>query len=258
MALVVPLQTDKPIFMKKHFVSITRPLLLVSVLFLFMQAIQAQIVNEATRKKFSIGVGMFTDIWNNVPYYSYKGSLPLTVEEQFDMRSINQGFQALALYNVPFGRSPLGFSIGLGFRAENLYVKDAYFKSTRDSTYMVRVPDSIYVRRSKLALPYIELPVEFYIKTKFKMVVAAGFKIGYMFPAHAKFVGENYNYYDPVEYRYKQREIQNLETFSYGPTFRIGYRWFHAYSYFSISKIFKKDKGPDMYPITVGFLLMPY
>jgi hypothetical protein len=254
MALVVPLQTDKTIFMKKHFLFIARPLLLASLLFMLMQATQAQIVNETTRKKFSIGIGMFTDIWNNVPYY--KG--PLGAEYQFDMRNINQGFQALAMYNVPFGRSPLGFSIGLGFRAENLYVKGAYFNSTRDSTYMVRVPDTIYVRRSKLAMPYLELPVEFYFKSKIKMVVAVGFKIGYMLPAHTKFVGENYNYYSPIELRVKQREIQNIETFSYGPTFRIGYRWIHAYSYFSLSKIFKKDKGPDMYPISVGFLLMPY
>jgi hypothetical protein len=240
--------------MKKQLALITPPLLVFCALFLLMQATQAQIVNENTRKKISIGMGMFTDIWNNVP--TYTGDL--NREYQFDMRSINQGFQALALYNVPFGRSPLGFSVGVGFRAENLYVKDAYFKSTRDCTYMVQVHDTIYVKRSKMALPYIELPVEFFVKTKFRMVIAAGFKVAYMFPAHTKFVGDNYNYYDPVEYRIKQREIQNIETFSYGPTFRIGYRWIHAYSYFSLSKIFKKDKGPDMYPISVGFLLMPY
>ena len=232
-----------------------RPLLLICALFLFAQATQAQIVNENTRKRFSIGVGMFTDIWNNVPYYTGEAGI---VQQQFDMRSINQGFQALALYNIPFGRSPLGFSIGLGFRAENLFVKDAYFKSTQDCTYMVRVPDTIYVKRSKMALPYIELPLEFYIKTKFKLVVAAGFKIGYMFPAHTKFVGDNYNYYDPIEYRVKQREIQNIQTFSYGPTFRVGYRWFHVFGYYSLSKIFEKDRGPEMYPISVGFLLMPY
>ncbi len=241
--------------MRKDPLSLIRPLIVILVVFIAVQSVQAQIVNESTRKKFSIGVGMFTDIWNNVPYYKTGvGDL----ERQFDQRTINQGFQAVALYNVPFGRSPLGFSIGLGFRAENLFVKDAYLKSTRDSTYFVHVPDSIKVIRNKIALPYIEVPVEFYFKSKIKLVAAIGFKVAYMFPAHTKYVGENYNYYSPDKYRAKFREIKNMETFSYGPTLRIGYRWFNVFGYYSLSKIFQHDKGPDLYPISIGFILMPY
>ena len=228
--------------------------MLAVLLSLLAQTSRAQIVNEQTRKKFSIGVGMFTDIWNNRPYYTTS----LGREYQFDTRDINQGFQALALYNMPFGKSNFGFSVGLGFRAENLYMKDAYLKSTRDSTYMVLAPDTIHVRRSKLAMPYLELPIEFFFKSKLKIVAAVGFKLGYMMPAHTKYVGENYNYYDPIEYRAKFREIQNLEEFSYGPTLRIGYRWIHAFCYYQISKIFTKNKGPDMYPISIGLLLLPY
>jgi hypothetical protein len=79
-----------------------------------------------------------------------------------------------------------------------------------------------------------------------------------MLPAHTKYVGEDYNNYSPDKYRVKFREIQNMERFSYGPTLRIGYRWIHVYGYYSLSKIFQKDKGPDLYPISVGLLLMPY
>ena len=240
--------------MKKSFFALSGPLMLAILFSLAAQTTRAQIVNEQTRKKFSIGIGMFTDIWNNKPYYT----TALGREYQFETRDINQGFQAMALYNIPFGKSPLGFSIGLGFRAENLYIKDAYFKNTKDSTYMVLAPDTINVRRSKLAMPYLELPVEFYFKSKLKIVAAVGFKIAYMLPAHTKYVGENYNYYDPIEYRVKFREIQNLESFSYGPTLWFGYRWIHVFGYYSLSKIFTKDKGPDMYPISVGLLLLPY
>jgi hypothetical protein len=231
--------------MKKSIFAISGPLMLALLFIILAQTTRAQIVNEQTRKKFSIGVGMFTDIWNNRP-------------EGFDTRDINQGFQSVAMYNFAFGKSDFGFSAGLGFRAENLFVKDARFQSTKDSTFLVHTADSIKVKRSKLVLPYIELPIEFYFHSKLKIAVAVGFKIAYMFPAHTKYVGENYNYYDPTTYRFKQREIQNMEQFSYGPTLRIGYRWFHAFGYYSISKIFTKNKGPDMYPITVGFLIMPY
>jgi hypothetical protein len=241
--------------MKKTIVAFSGPLMLAVLFLLLVQTTHAQIVNEQTRKKVSIGVGLFTDIWNNMPeFVNSKGKT-----SQFETRVFNQGFQALAMYNFPFGKSDFGFSAGLGFRAENMYVNEAGFKSTKDSTYIVKMADSIDVRRSKLTMPYIELPVEFYFKsTKTKVAVALGFKIGYMFPAHTKYVGENYNYYDQTVYRFKQREILNMETFSYGPTLRIGYRWIHAFGYYSISKIFMKNKGPAIYPITVGLLLMPY
>lgn len=219
--------------------------MLVVCLIFLAQTSQAQIVNEQTRKKFSFGIGMFTDIWNNIP-------------DGFKTRDINQGFHAFAMYNVPFGKTNLGFSVGLGFRAQNLYVKDAIFNSTNDSTYLVAINDSISVKRSKLTLPYLELPVEFYFKSKVKVVAAVGFKIAYGLPAHTKYVGEDYNTGNGDEYRVKFREIHNVQRFSFGPTLRIGYQWIHVYGYYSLSKIFTKDKGPDMYPISVGLVLLPY
>lgn len=225
--------------------------MLAALFTLLVQTSTAQIVNEQTRKKFSIGIGMFTDIWNNLPKDPATG-------KNFETRNINQGFQSMVMYNIPFGKSDFGFSVGLGFRTENLYIKDAYFKSTKDSTYMVKLHDSINVKRSKLVLPYIELPLELYFKSKSKVAVALGFKLAYGLPVHTKYVGENFNNYDPVKYRAKLREIQNVEKFSYGPTLRIGYRWFHVFGYYSLSKVFSKEKGPDMYPISVGLLLLPY
>src|SRR5512138_1549875 len=106
--------------MKKRFFASSGPLMLAVLFSLLAQTSRAQIVNEQTRKKFSIGIGMFTDIWNNRPYYTTS----IGREYQFDTRDINQGFQAMALYNMPFGKSNFGFSVGLGFRAENLYMKD--------------------------------------------------------------------------------------------------------------------------------------
>jgi hypothetical protein len=212
------------------------------------QSSNAQIVNEVARKRISIGVGMFQDFWINIP-------------DGMSNRNMNQGFQTFAAYNVPFGKSNFALSVGLGFRAENLYVKNGYFVSTEDSTYLADPPDTISVKRSKLALPYIELPIEFYVKTKIKLSVGLGFKIAYMFPAHSKYVGENYDTGMGQELRVKYREIKNLEQFSYGPTLRVGYRWFNVTCYYSISKLFQQGRGPrgaDIYPISLGFVLMPF
>ncbi len=231
--------------MKRNHLSATLLALLVLIMF-FPLNVRAQMVNEVAKKRISIGVGMFTDIWFNVP----KG---------INTRTINQGFQTFAMYNVPFGKSNFGFAIGLGFRAQNMY-GNFLVKSSIDSTYLEKIGDtaSVNYQRSKLTLPYLELPIEFRFKSKSKIAVGIGFKVAYLLPAHTKYVGENYNTLNGAKYRVKLREIKNLEQFSYGPTFRIGYRWFNVNAYYSLSKIFTKGNGPELYPLSIGFLLMPF
>lgn len=213
---------------------------------LWSSGVNAQMVNEVAKKRVTIGVGLFEDIWFGVP----KG---------IDTRTINQGFQTFAMYNVPFGKSNFGFAIGLGFRAQNMY-GNFLVKSTQDSTWLEKIGDtaSVNYQRSKLTLPYLELPLEFKFKSKSKIAVGIGFKIAYLLPAHSKYVGENYTTLTGEKYRVKYREIKNLEQFSYGPTFRIGYRWFHINAYYSLSKIFTKGNGPEIYPLSIGILLMPF
>ncbi|MFH1159487.1 MAG: outer membrane beta-barrel protein [bacterium] len=205
---------------------------------------RTQIVNEAAKKRVTIGIGLFEDLWFNTP----KG---------IKTRTINQGFQAFAMYNVPFGKSNFGFSIGLGFRANNLY-GNFLVKSTNDSTWLQRIGDTIDYRRSKLTLPFLELPLEFKFKSKTKIAVGIGFKVGYLLPAHSKYVGEDYNLNNGEKLRVKYRDIKNLEQFSYGPTFRMGYRWFHINAYYSINNLFTKGNGPKMNNLSVGILLMPF
>lgn len=223
-------------------------LILILLTAFFVHEASAQVVNERARKKVSVGIGMFTDIWSNIP-------------DGIAIRAINQGFQSFVMYNAPFGKSNFGFSAGLGFRANNLY---GNFKTEplRDppstGTELEMIDKSVDFQRSKLTTPYLELPVEFKYNSKAKVAVGIGFKIAYMLPAHTKYVGEDYLLGSDNKLRVKFREIENLESFSYGPTVRIGYKWFHVTSYYSISKLFVKGKGPQMYPISIGFAIMPY
>lgn len=231
--------------MKRHHLSGSLWAFLVLFLFFSLNG-KAQMVNEVAKKRVTIGVGMFTDIWFGVP-------------NGIKTRTINQGFQSFVLYNVPFGKSNFGFAIGIGFRAQNMY-GNFLVKSTQDSTWLEKIGDtaSVNYQRSKLTLPYLELPIEFRFKSKSKIAVGIGFKVAYLLPAHTKYVGENYNTLTGAKYRAKFREIKNLEQFSYGPTFRMGYRWFNVNAYYSLSKIFTKGNGPEMYPFSIGFLLMPF
>jgi hypothetical protein len=214
-------------------------------------SVSAQVVNEKTKKRITVGVGVATDIWLNMP-------------DSLKSRAINQGANVFVMYNVPFGKSNFSMAAGLGISTHNLY-GNFLVNSKPDSTWMVKIPDSISYKRSKITTAYLELPVEFRYKNKIKLTVALGFKGGLLIGSNTKYVGDGgiqtVNYSVPEDNgktRIRIWGIENLTKFIYGPTLRIGYRWFNVNAFYMISTLFEKDRGPDMYPITVGIVLVPF
>lgn len=222
----------------------TALLIVFSVLILLPEQSHGQIVNEKTRKRISIGVGMMTDIWLNVP-------------DGMKVRAINQGVNVIATYNMPIGKGNVSFAAGLGITVHNMYWNYMY-RGNDDSLQFVQVPDTIDFKRSKITFPYLELPLELRLKTKSKVTAAIGFKLGYMVNGHSKWVGDDYIDNTSNELKFAVKNIRNIEKFAYGPTLRVGYKWFNVNAYYSLSSVFVKGKGPDMYPISVGFILMPF
>ena len=226
-------------------------ILIFMLVFLLIQpAVQSQVVNETAKKKVSIGFGLFTDIMQKVP-------------SGVRTRTINQGVKVFVLYNIAFGKSPFGFSIGLGLSSHNIYGNFLVDKSG-DTTKLVKIPDSVSFKRSKMTVVYLEVPVQFYLKTEGKLNIALGFKAGLLIGSHSKYVGNGgiktnaFESYSTSKVRLKSVGIPNLQQFAFGPTFRIGYKWISADCYYMLSTLFTKNHGPDMYPISVGLVVMPF
>jgi hypothetical protein len=212
-----------------------------------------QVVNETAKKKISVGVGLFTDIMVKFP----AGVHP---------RTINQGVTIMGTYNIPFGKSNFGFAIGLEVTAHNIYGNYILNKTT-DSTKFMRIPDTVSYKRSKMTLAYLEIPIEFRYKSKSKVSVGIGFKAGFLVGSSTKYVGNgNINissgYVPATNYNEKTKvkfwSIKDLESFTYGPTFRIGYKWFNVYGSYMLSSVFSKSKAEEVVPLSVGFILMPF
>ena len=210
----------------------------------------SQVVNESTKKRISIGFGIFNDIMMKMP-------------SGVKARIVNQGVNIFGTYNVPFGKSNFSFAIGLGLSAHNIY-GNFFVSSTSDSTALIRIPDSVKYKRSKINLVYLEIPLEFRFKSNTKVNVGLGFKGGFLIGSSSKYVGNgeitttNYTLHSSDKTRVKFWGIKNLEQFTYGPTLRIGYKWFNLNGYYMLSSLFTKNRGPEMYPISVGFVLMPF
>jgi hypothetical protein len=157
---------------------------------------------------------------------------------------------------MPFGKSNFSFAIGVGLSVHNLYW-NYRFQGDSLSFQFIPINNTDY-KRSKLTMPFVEIPLELRLKTKSKVGVGIGFKVGYMIYAHAKWVGDDYLYNTANTLKVSFKGIENLEKFAYGPTLRVGYKWFNVNAYYSLSKIFQKGTGVDIYPISVGFVLMPF
>ncbi len=218
--------------------------------FIFIQSGHSQVVNESTKKKVSVGIGEFTDIWMNMP-------------AGVKTRTINQGFTILGTYNIPFGKSNFSFAIGLQLTIHNMYGN--FYLNDSTTTMFKKIPDTVSYKKSKLTVGYLEIPVEFRFKSKSKVTVALGFKGGILLDSGTKYVGDGilntYNYRVNLaeKTKIKLSGIKNLEQFTYGPTLRIGYSWINVNASYMLSTIFKQGNNePEMYPLSLGIVLMPF
>jgi hypothetical protein len=208
----------------------------------------SQEITESTRKNFSTVIDVFTDIYSNEP----KG---------IETRTINQGMNVSGLYDYRLGKSNLSVAIGVGLGAHNFYSNAFPVADSNGVTELVRIktlyPGTEY-KKNKISYTYFDIPIEFRLRTKDEFRAAVGFKMGWLIDSHTKYKGDDYLFETTDELGVKFRDVRNVETFRYGFTARAGWKFINLMGFFSLTDIFKKGKGPDVYPISVGISLMPF
>jgi len=204
----------------------------------------AQMVTEETKRKFTFGLDVFTDLWQDVP----QGVSPKT---------INPGVNIFGSYNYIFGESNFSFSPGIGLGIHNMY-NSSWIRTVEDSTYFEEIPDSINYKKSKFTATYLDIPIEIRFKSKSEFRFAVGFKFGFLMKGQTKYKGDDYLENNNHRVIFKKAKIKNMEKNRYGFTARIGYKWLNLWGYYQLSTLFVEDKGPEMYPISVGLTIIPF
>lgn len=225
-----------------------KKLILFSLLSIFSLSVFAQAAAESTMKKVSVGYDVYTSIWLNMPTGT-------------KTRTINQGANVFLMYNYLMGEKGFSFAGGLGVSSENLYLKDAYISNVKaDSIAFTDLPSGVSLKRSKLNVTYIDIPVEMRYVTKSKMRFTLGMKFGFLVDSKTKMKGDAFDSEGTLGWgtKEKHKDVNQLESTRFGVQARIGYKWVHLYGYYSLNKLFKADKGPQMYPISVGVTFMPF
>jgi hypothetical protein len=204
----------------------------------------AQIITEETKRKFTIGCDVFTDLWQDTP-------------KNLDPRTLNQGVNIFGSYNYIFGESNFSFSPGVGIGVHNLY-SDSRVRTIDDSTFFELIPDSISFKKSKLTISYLDIPIELRFKSKSEFRFAVGFKFGFLIKSQSKYKGDDYLEDNTDRVIYKKGKIQNIEKNRYGFTARIGYKWLNLWGYYQLSTLFTDGEGTSMYPISIGITIIPF
>lgn len=226
-------------------------LFLVSILLMsFSFEAVSQVISESAKRKFTVGVDVFTDIW----MYDIN---PLYMDQSFELRTIQQGATAFIQYNMPIGKQQLAsFAVGLGIRNHNMYSNSVIEDVKADTIKFVGIPSGVDYRKSKVNLTYLDLPIEIKLRWKNGFKLVPGFKVGYRIDSKQKYKGDRFD--EEVMVKEKTKTIRQTEDWSYGFTMRIGYKVVSLYGYYQISNIFEKEKGPEMSPISVGITITPF
>jgi hypothetical protein len=211
--------------------------------------LSAQVLSESAKRKVTVGVDVFTDIW------IYQQLTPY-MERDFKTRTINQGATGFVMYNFALGESMNSFSVGLAIRAHNMYSNSVIRDIKADTIEFEVIPDNIDYRKVKINPVYLDLPVEFKLRTEKGFKLGLGVKVGYLIDSKEKYKGnrpsDNYNVLT------KTKDINQMESWVFGATLRIGYRYVSAFGYYQFTNIFRSGRGPELFPISVGITITPF
>ena len=192
------------------------------------------------------------------PNYSINMKDDLKYLELRQGRSWNLNLNIMQ-YSLGFGTDKIGLVTGLGFEFNNYHFRNNTNIHVVDG---ITVVDSTYidmnVTKTKLATTHLTVPLllEFQIPTyndRHRIFLSAGVIGGVRIGSHTKVVYEDNN--DKKE---KVRDDFNLSAFRYGLTARIGYRGLKLFANYYPTALFEKDKGPEIYPFSVGLILLSF
>lgn len=163
-----------------------------------------------------------------------------------------------AQYSINLINNKFGIVTGLGiewnyyrFDNNNTIYKDANGVIASDDTSYA----SVSVVKSKLSTTYAMVPVllEWHSSASQHkgVVISAGVIGGVKLGSNTKVLYKE----EGDENKDKKRDDYNLSPFKYGVTARIGVGDWLIYGNYYLTSLFEKDKGPELYPFSIGIAL---
>ncbi|HUH73421.1 MAG TPA: porin family protein [Chitinophagales bacterium] len=188
----------------------------------------------------------------------------LNLPDSIKTKGFSRGFNIYFTYDIVLGKSRFSVAPGIGIGNNNYFMKYAV-SSDSLGTYFNKIDSDVAVKKSKIALSYIDIPLELRFRSApnkkgSSWKLAAGFKAGLMIQNKWKYKGEAItNRGESIannseNVKFKNFDIENVNKFRYGVMVRGGYGIVNLFAYYSLSDVFN-DKGPRMTPLSFGITI---
>jgi hypothetical protein len=194
---------------------------------------------------YEIGVNGFLDYKNSLDVPSGSSFIELNYPRsiQFGLNLMEKDFH---IY-----KNHVNVVTGLGFDF-NHYALMNNVTLNGGSEVLTASMDSVEYKKNTLNVSYLKVPLMLEINTGSKpdnnFHIAAGAEFAYRIHSVAKQKYEQ----DDRNHKSKQRDDFNLEPFRYSALLRIGYNGVTVYASYGLNRLFKKNKGPQVYPFSIG------
>ncbi len=174
----------------------------------------------------------------------------------------------------------MGLITGIGLSWNNYRFSKSTYLTPDSSEIMGYYMDGVSVRKSKLTAMYISVPLFFEIQSKSRYRVnqfhfAVGAIVSARISTHTKLYfnesNKEYDLLDPVTGNIvatgktpsggsrnivKEFNSFHLAPFKFDASVRFGYGIINLYATYSLNTMFIKDRGPELYPFSVGITLV--
>ncbi len=224
---------------------------------------------------FEIGLnGLLTPDFN-MSYPKGQEYLDLRMEKSIN---VNLNFYE---QNIKLNKSgTFGMFSGLGLSWNNYRFSKPVMVTGDSAVFKGYFVEGVSVRKSKLTNLYLTLPLFFEVqtkgtKTKEKMHFAAGVVVGWRISTHSKIyyndANKAFNLRDPETGNLLPVSLQSpgnsnrnivkdfdsfyMRPFKLDAGVRMGWGIVNLYANYSLTSLFIKDKGPELYPFSVGIAL---
>ena len=206
----------------------------------------------------------------DIGFNGYVNSDFLTAPTREDRFMDLNGSKSLTLsinilqYNIDLQRNKnnFGMVIGAGLTFYN-YRTDRPYTFERDpntgKTIGVPVPNERYIEKNKITSSFINIPLLFELQVPSshpfnRFYISCGPYCGFKIGGHTKLVyKENGN-----RVKDKDSDDINLTPFQYGAMVRVGYRFINLYATCNFSTLYVGNRGPELYPFTIGLSLVQF
>jgi hypothetical protein len=159
-------------------------------------------------------------------------------------------------YNICLKPDRIGLVSGLGLQWNNYKFDNAITidKSEDGIIYPIGIEENNY-KKSKLTVSYLTLPLmlEFQFPVNENtntMFISAGMVGALNLGSHTKVKNDHSKDKDHGSF--------NINPFKYSAIARIGLRDISLFATYSFSSLFREDKGPEMFPFTIGISLVNF